>query len=388
MSRISKVASSIAPSMIRKLFNLAKTMEDVVDFTLGDPDVQPHINIKNAACKAIMEGKTRYSQNAGLLELRESISRRYKSREGLDYNPLSEVAVTVGAMEGLYLTFLALLNPGDEVIIPAPFYVNYKQMVEMCHGVPVVVNPSDKASLLVSAEDISNAITGKTKAIIINSPSNPSGRIFPVETLREISEVVLKNNLVVITDEVYKKLVYDGKECANIASFHGMKSNSVVINSLSKEFCMTGYRIGYILGPSDIVETVVKLQENVAACAPLPSQYAAIEAFDSNEDYSSEMISTFASRRNTLCSALKGVKGVKVIEPDATFYAMIDVRGLGYESSEKFAYDLLNSVKVAVVPGVAYGEVCEGFVRIAFTLDEERIKEGAKRIVTFVNSLK
>lgn len=388
MSRISKVASSIAPSMIRKLFNLAKTMDDVVDFTLGDPDVQPHINIKNASCKAIMEGKTRYSQNAGLLELRESISRRYKSREGLDYNPLSEVAVTVGAMEGLYLTFLALLNPGDEVIIPAPFYVNYKQMVEMCHAIPVVVNPSDKASLLVSADDINNAITDKTKVIIINSPSNPSGKIFPVETLREISELVLKNNLVVITDEVYKKLVYDGKECANIASFHGMKSNSVVINSLSKEFCMTGYRIGYVLGPSDIVETVVKLQENVAACAPLPSQYAAIEAFDSNEDYSSEMISTFASRRNTLCSALKGVKGIKVIEPEATFYAMIDVRGLGYESSEKFAYDLLNSVKVAVVPGVAYGEVCEGFVRIAFTLDEERIKEGAKRIVTFVNSLK
>lgn len=387
VSRISKIASSIAPSMIRRLFNLAKTMDDVVDFTLGDPDVQPHVNIKESACRAIMTGKTRYSQNAGLIELRECIGNRYQANEGLSYDPATEIAVTVGAMEGLYLTLLSLINPGDEVIIPAPFYVNYKQMVEMCHGVPVIVSPSNKTSLSVSANDIENAVSTKTKAIIINSPSNPTGKIFSAETLNQIAGIVKKRNLVVITDEVYKKLVYDNIECFNIASIDGMKNHTVIVNSLSKEFCMTGYRIGYILGPEDIVSTVVKLQENVAACAPLPSQYAAIEAIGSNEDYSAEMVTTFTSRRNVLCKTLENVPGLNVIVPEATFYAMVDIRGLGYQSSEKFAYDLLNSAKVAVVPGIAYGDICEGYVRIAFTLSEDRITEGTKRIAKFVESL-
>ena len=387
VSRISKIASSIAPSMIRRLFNLAKTMDDVVDFTLGDPDVQPHVNIKESACRAIMTGKTRYSQNAGLIELRECIGNRYHANEGLSYDPATEIAVTVGAMEGLYLTLLSLINPGDEVIIPAPFYVNYKQMVEMCHGVPVIVSPSNKTSLSVSANDIENAVSTKTKAIIINSPSNPTGKIFSAETLNQIAGIAKKRNLVVITDEVYKKLVYDNIECFNIASIDGMKNHTVIINSLSKEFCMTGYRIGYILGPEDIVSTVVKLQENVAACAPLPSQYAAIEAIGSNEDYSAEMVTTFTSRRNILCKTLENVPGLNVIVPEATFYAMVDIRGLGYQSSEKFAYDLLNSAKVAVVPGIAYGDICEGYVRIAFTLSEDRITEGTKRIAKFVESL-
>lgn len=383
MSRISKVASTIAPSMIRRLFNLAKTMDDVIDFTLGDPDVQPHHKIKDAACKAVQDGKTRYSQNAGLLELRECISNRYRSIEHMDYNPQHEIAVTVGAMEGLYLTLLSILDPGDEVIIPAPFYVNYKQMVEMCHGRPVIVTPTEKNALQVNSDDIIRAITNRTKAIIINSPANPSGKILPAHTLDAIAQIAKGKNIIVITDEVYKKLIYDDTPYTSIASLPGMKEYSVIINSLSKEFCMTGYRIGYVLGPSDIVETVVKLQENVAACAPLPSQYAAIEALGADEDYSTDMISIFTSRRNTLCNILKDVAGIKVIVPDATFYAMIDIRDLGYESSEKFAYDLLEKAKVAVVPGIAYGDICEGHVRLAFTLDEGKIIEGATRIAKF-----
>lgn len=372
--------------MIRRLFNLAKTIDDVIDFTLGDPDVPPHLKIKEAACKAIQEGKTRYSQNAGLLELRECISNRYRTKEHMSYDPQHEIAVTVGAMEGLYLTLLSILDPEDEVIIPAPFYVNYKQMVEMCHGVPVIVSPTEKDTLQVKIEEIIDAITDKTKAIIINSPANPSGKLLPKHTLEAISKVAKEKNIIVITDEVYKKLIYDGTHYTSIAAISGMKDYSVIINSLSKEFCMTGYRIGYVLGPSDIIETVVKLQENVAACAPLPSQYAAIEAISSNEDYSTDMISTFSSRRNTLCNILKDVNGIKVIVPDATFYAMIDIRDLGYDSSEKFAYDLLEKAKVAVVPGIAYGDICEGYVRLAFTLDEKKIIEGATRIAKFAEN--
>lgn len=388
MSRISNVANSIAPSMIRKLFNMAKTMDGVVDFTLGDPDIQPHMNIKEAACNAIMEGKTRYSQNAGLLELRETISRRYKEKESIDYSPVSEIAVTVGAMEALYLTLLSLVNPGDEVIIPAPYYVNYKQMVEMCGGIPVIVDPSDRGTLLVNGEDIEKVITGRTKIILLNSPANPSGRILSDRTIKKIAKLAIEKNLLVISDEVYRKLIYDGKPYLSIATLPGMKDNVIVINSLSKEFCMTGYRIGYVIGPEDVISAVVKLQENVAACAPLPSQYAAIEALGADEDYSEHMIETFTRRRDTLYKELKEAEGIRVIKPEATFYAMVNISGLGYESSVQFAYDLLENAHVAVVPGVAYGNICKDFIRIAFTLDESKIIEGAKRIVRFTKEIK
>lgn len=388
MDRISNVAQRIAPSMIRQLFNMAKTMDNVVDFTLGDPDIMPNLNIREAACKAIIDGKTRYSQNAGLLELREVISKKILNSEELRYAPSSEIAVTVGAMEGLYLTFLSLINDGDEVIIPAPYYVNYKQMVEMCGGIPVIVDPSDKDSLLVSGEEIKKAVSKRTKIILINSPSNPSGKIMSPQTIREIASIVKDYNLIAITDEVYKKLNYGTVPFLSIATLPEMKDKTVIVNSLSKEFCMTGYRIGYVAGPSDIIGAVVKLQENVAACAPLPSQYAAIEALGSNEDYSKDMIQIFTSRRNTLCSILEQSPYIRVLKPDATFYAMVDISALGYESSVKFAYDLLENAKVAVVPGVAYGEICKNFIRIAFTLDEKLIRLGAERIVNFINSLK
>lgn len=388
MSRISNVANSIAPSMIRQLFNMAKTIDDVVDFTLGDPDVQPHRKIKEAACRAIMDGKTRYSQNAGLLELREIISRRYLNKEGLDYSPVSEIAVTVGAMEGLYLTLLSLVDQGDEVIIPAPYYVNYKQMVEMCGGKPVIVNPSDRESLLVNGEDIASAVTERTKIILLNSPANPSGRILEDSTVIKIAELALKYELIVISDEVYRKLIYGGKPYLSIATLPGMKNNALIINSLSKEFCMTGYRIGYVLGPEDIISAIVKLQENVAACAPLPSQYAAIEALGSEEDYSCHMIETFTRRRDTLYRILSEADGMRVVEPEATFYAMVDISGLGFESSVEFAYELLEKAHVAVVPGVAYGDICKNFIRIAFTLDESKIAEGAMRIVQFTKEIR
>lgn len=387
MDRISNVSKRIEPSMIRQLFNLAKSMDDVVDFTLGDPDIIPNIRIREAACKAIMDGKTRYSQNAGLLELRETIAKKLYFSDGIKYNPNNEISVTVGAMEGLYLTLLSLINDGDEVIIPAPYYVNYKQMVEMCNGIPVIVNPSDLDSLMVSADDIKRSITDRTKIILLNSPSNPSGRIIPPHTVRGIAEIVKSHNLTVITDEVYKKLNYGDVPYLSIATIPEMKEYSVIINSLSKEFCMTGYRIGYVAGPEDIVASVTKLQENVASCAPLPSQYAAIEALGSDEDYSKDMIQIFTSRRNTLCKTLSKAKGIRVIQPEATFYAMVDIRGLGYNSSVDFAYDLLREAKVAVVPGGAYGKICEGYIRIAFTLSEERIEEGAKRIVEFIKML-
>lgn len=386
MIQISNVANSIEPSLIRSIFNLAKTMDDVVDFTLGDPDVQPHQAIKDAACSAIQQGKTRYSQNAGLLELRETISHYYLRKEGFNYDPVSEIMVSVGAMEGLYLAFLAMLNDGDEVIIPAPYYVNYVQMVQLCHAVPVVVDNPGAEELSFSVADIEKAITPRTKAIIINTPSNPSGKIIPQEKVKALAELAKKHNLVVIADEVYKCLIYDNTPFRSIVALDGMRERTILINSLSKEFCITGYRLGYVLGPQEIIAAMTKLQENVAACAPLPSQYAGIEALSGREDYSKNMVDIFTERRNVLYNGLKDLPKIKCTLPEATFYMMVDISQTGMTSLE-FAHDLLKKAHVALVPGIAYGKSCDKYVRIAFTLDKSRIEEGVKRIAEYLKQL-
>lgn len=386
MIPISNVANSIEPSLIRSIFNLAKTMNDVVDFTLGDPDVQPHQAIKDAACKAIQDGRTRYSQNAGLLELRETIHDYYFRKEGFNYDPTSEIIVTVGAMEGLYLAFLSMLNEGDEVIIPAPYYVNYVQMVQLCHGTPIIVDNPNAEPLSFQVEDVEKAITEKTKAIVINTPSNPSGKLIPWNKIEALAEIAKKHDLVVIADEVYKCLIYDGRPFRGIVSIDGMRERTVLVNSLSKEFCMTGYRLGYVLGPQEIIAAMTKLQENVAACAPLPSQYAGIEALSGKKDYSKNMVEIFTERRNVLYNGLKELPKIKCMLPEATFYMMVDVSETGMSSLD-FAHALLKNARVAVVPGIAYGKSCDKYVRIAFTLDKSRIEEGVKRIKSFVETL-
>lgn len=386
MIKTSIVADSIKLSLVRSLFNEAKKYNDVIDFTLGDPDVQPHQAIKDAACEAIQLGKTRYSQNAGLLDLRQTISRYYERKEGFKYNPSTEVIVTVGAMEGLYLALISMLNPGDEVIMPAPYYVNYAQMVLMCHAVPVIVDNPERTDLSFDVADIEKAITPKTRAIMINTPSNPSGRIIPQEKIEGIANLAKKHDLVVISDEVYKCLIYDKVPFQSIVAIDGMRERTILVNSLSKEFCMTGYRIGYVLAPEEIIAAMTKLQENVCACAPLPSQYAAIKALGNEEDYSKDMLAIFTERRNILYEGLSKIDKFHVKAPDATFYMMVDISKTGMDSID-FCYALLRGAHVAAVPGVTYGQCCNHYIRIAFTLDIEKIKEGVSRITEFVNTL-
>ena len=357
-------------------------MDDVVDFTLGDPDIQPHQAIKDAACNAIRQGKTRYSQNAGLLDLRNTIAEYYRQKEGYTYDPATEIMVSVGAMEGLYLAFLALLDEGDEVIIPAPYYVNYVQMVQMCHAIPVVVDNPGADELSFSIADVEAAVTPRTKAIVINTPSNPSGKIIPQDKINALAEIAKKHDLVVIADEVYKCLIYDSKPFHSIVGMEGMRERTLLINSLSKEFCMTGYRLGYSVGPQELIAAMTKLQENVAACAPLPSQYAGIEALSGRADYSAQMVDIFTERRNILYDGLKDIPQIRPILPEATFYMMVDISSTGMTSLE-FAHSLLKEAKVAVVPGVAYGKSCDRYVRIAFTIDRERIEEGVRRIKAY-----
>ena len=384
MRALSTMAEGIKPSLTRTLFNMAKAYDDVIDFTLGDPDVPTHQKIKDAGSKAIQDGKTRYSQNAGLLELRNVISDYYIRKEGFEYDPISEIMVTVGAMEGLYLALLSITNPGDEYIIPAPYYVNYGQMVHMCGGVPVIVDKPAEEPLTFRIEDIESAITPKTKAIIINTPSNPSGKIIPWNKIEKLAELAKKHDLYVISDEVYKCLIYGENKFKSIVSIEGMRERTILTNSLSKEFCMTGWRIGYVLANKEIVANMTKLQENICACAPLPSQYAAIEALSSKEDYSANMKSIFSERRDALVSGINSIKGLSCTPPDATFYLMVDISKTGLKSFD-FACKLLESVHVAVVPGVTYGQSCDNYVRIAFTKNVDVIKQGAERIATFMS---
>lgn len=386
MIKTSLVANNIKLSLVRSLFNEAKKYDDVIDFTLGDPDVQPHQAIKDAACAAIQAGNTRYSQNAGLLELRQSISKYYERKEGFCYDPVREVMVTVGAMEGLYLTLISMLNPGDEVIIPAPYYVNYAQMIRMCHAKPVIIDNPERTDLSFDVTDIERAITPKTRAIMINTPSNPSGRIIPWKKIEDIAELAKKYDLVVISDEVYKCLIYDNVPFKSIVALDGMRERTILINSLSKEFCMTGYRIGYVLAPEEIIAAMTKLQENVCACAPLPSQYAAIKALSGEEDYSKNMVEIFTERRNALFEGLSKIDKFDVKAPEATFYMMVDISKTGMGSID-FCYALLRGAHVAAVPGVTYGQCCNHYIRIAFTLDIVKIKEGVRRIKEFMLSI-
>lgn len=387
MIEISNIANNIKPSLTRQLFNMAKEYDDVIDFTLGDPDVSTHQIIKDAACEAIQSGKTRYSQNAGLLELRETISDYYTRTENLYYNPQTEIMVSVGAMEGLYLALLATINAGDEVIIPAPYYVNYVQMVEMCHGIPVVIDNPNADELSFNIEDIEAAISPKTKVIIINTPANPSAKLIPSHKIKRTAELAKRHNLVVISDEVYKCLIYTDENFRSIVKEDGMRERTILINSLSKEFCMTGYRVGYVLGPEEVIAAMTKLQENVVACAPLPSQYAAIEALSGHGDYSSHMVETFRRRRDILVNGIRGINGLRCLEPEATFYLMVDISSTGLCSYD-FACKLLEEVHVAVVPGVTYGQSCDRYVRIAFTINEDKIKEGVSRIAKFMQQYK
>ena len=289
-------------------------------------------------------------------------------------------------MEGLFLSLLSIVNPGDEIIIPAPYYVNYVQMVYLCHGIPIVVDNPDAEELSFNIEDVAAAISPKTKAVIINTPANPSSKLISQTKLCALAELAKKNDLVVISDEVYKCLIYDNQPFKSIVNYEGMRERTILVNSLSKEFCMTGWRIGYVLAPEIIISTMTKLQENVCACAPLPSQYAAIEALSGKEDYSTQMVETFRRRRNIIVDGIQAIQGLSCNVPEATFYLMVNISKTGM-TSEEFAIKLLKSVHVALVPGIAYGKSCDKYVRIAFTIEEEKIIEGINRIQTFMKSL-
>lgn len=381
----SKLSERVAPSKGRLLFNMASQYDDVINLTLGDPDLAPPLPIREAGCKAIMEGKTRYSANAGMLELRKTytdyINRKYKK----DFQPDQHAIVTVGGMEALYLALISSVNPGDEVIIFSPYYINYYQMIEMCGAHPVVIEATERNGFVPAIEDIRSNINGNTKMIIINSPSNPTGAVYPSDVIEGILEIARRNGLLVVSDEVYSSLVYDGTKHYSVLQSDADCANILFVDSCSKRFSMTGWRVGFALGPSDWIGSMIKLQENVAACAPLPSQYAALRAFGEEQDMT-EYIRVFQRRRDILVRGLSATDKLSFSIPKGTFYLFVNVRKTGRTGMD-FAIHLLKEKRVAVVPGVAYGDAFDDYIRIAFTLEEEKLIKASERIIEFAEGL-
>lgn len=379
--QISDRAKQLTPSLTRRLFDLAQGISDVIDLTLGDPDVVPPQKIRDAATAAIQEGKTRYSQNAGLIMAREAVARFNSKLYGQAIAP-SEVILTCGGMGALYLMLASLVNPDDEVLIPAPYWINYKQMTQLCGGVPVIVPTTEAKNFTVTAEALAAAVTPKTKVLILNSPNNPTGRRIAASDLDALARLAIEKGLFVISDEVYRSLIYDGARHESIWTRPGMRERCAIIDSMSKRFSMTGYRLGYAIAPTELVTAMTRFQENVAACAPLPSQYAALTGYSGKVD-TSYLEKEFAERRQVILEGIRQIPKLSLTGIDGTFYAFVNIGETGLNSYD-FAMQLLEKAAVAVVPGRTYGEMYDNYIRIAFTLGVARLKEALERIENFI----
>jgi len=387
MVQVSKIAREIKGSTIRKMFNMASSMTDTVSFALGEPDFTTSKNIIDAACKALQEGITHYTPNAGILPLRQAIAKKLKNKNNVEIDPETEVMITAGGMEALMLVMMVALDPGDEIILTDPFWTNHPSQVLMTGAIPRFVKVYEEDGFAYNPDNVRKAINSKTKAILINSPANPTGGVAGREVLEEIAKMAIEHDLIVITDEVYQHLIYDGAEFVSIASLPGMKERTVIIDSFSKAYAMTGWRIGYAAGCREILQNMIKLHENVVSCITTSSQYGAIEALEGPQDYLGYMLEKYAARRNLIVEGINSIEKLSCIKPKGAFYAFPNITGTGM-SSEEFAVELLKKTGVVVVPGSGFGEAGEGFIRISYATSEENIKEGLRRIKAFVEGLK
>ena len=386
MKDISNVAKKVQPSPIRQMFNLADGMEDVVSFTVGEPDFDTPQHIVDAAIDALKNGEHHYTPNAGILPLRTAISEVISHSHGLSYAPDKEIIVTAGGMEALLLTMLTILNPGDEFILSDPCWTNYSRQVEICSAVPMFVRVNAENGFTFNPDDLERAITPQTKGYLINTPANPTGGIAEKKILQKLAEIAIRHDLYVISDEVYSALVYEDKKITSIATIPGMKERTVIINSFSKTYAMTGWRVGYAVGPQHLISQMVKLQENVAACVNSAAQYGALAALTGTQEPLSEMLKTYAERRTYVLDAFSKIKGLTCFIPQGAFYAFVDVSATGMDA-ETFAKDLLQKARVIVVPGSAFGSYGANFVRLSFATSLENIKQGLQRIGKYMNNL-
>ena len=382
---LSPTVVGIKPSGIRKFFDIAGTMDDVISLGVGEPDFPTPWEIRKAGILSLESGKTRYTSNRGLETLREEIGRYVKRKYGVSYDAKSEILVTVGGSEAIDACIRAIASPGDEIIIPQPSYVCYEPIAALCGCKPVIIETKAENAFKITPEELRAAITPRTKALILPYPCNPTGAIMERADLEAIAAVLRDTNILVISDEIYAELTFGDASHVSIASIDGMQERTVLINGFSKTFSMTGWRLGYACGPTPVMEQLTKIHQFAIMCAPTTSQYAAVEALRNGDEAVAAMLEEYDMRRRLIVNGFNKL-GLSCREPKGAFYAFPCIRSTGM-SSEEFCEKLLYSEKVAVVPGTAFGESGEGFIRASYCYSTEHILEALRRIERFLNSL-
>ena len=382
---LSNKVTELQPSGIRKFFDIVTEMKDAISLGVGEPDFDTPWHIREEGIYSLEKGKTVYTSNSGLKELREEICKYLDRRFGLQYDPYHETIVTVGGSEAIDIAFRSMLDDGDEVLIPQPCYVSYLPCAKLTGGVPVVINLKEENEFRLTPEELLAAITEKTKVLILAFPSNPTGAIMSRTELEAIAKVVIEKDIFVISDEIYSELSYAG-EHVSIASIPGMRERTVVINGFSKSYAMTGWRLGYACGPKEIIEQMTKVHQFAIMCAPTTSQFAAVEALKNGDPDVAEMREAYNNRRRLVVSSLREM-GLSCFEPLGAFYVFPCIKGFGLTSDE-FATRLLKEEKLAVVPGNAFGDCGEGYIRISYAYSVEQLKTALERLKNFVERLK
>lgn len=385
MKTLSSAAKEIKPSGIRKFFDVVSEMPDAISLGVGEPDFDTPWHIVDEGIYSLEKGKTYYTSNSGLISLREEICKWYGRKYNLVYSAADECLITVGGSEGIDLALRAMLNPGDEVIIPEPSYVSYVPCVSLTGGVPVTLDLKNENQFKLTEEELSSAITEKTKVLILSYPNNPTGAIMTRSDLEPIARLAIEHDLFVISDEIYSELTYGKQSHFSIASLPGMKERTVIINGFSKAFAMTGWRLGYSLAPKEISALMTKIHQFCIMCAPTTSQYAAIEALKNGDKDVAMMRKSYDERRRYLYKRLTDMN-MPAFEPLGAFYIFPDISRFGL-SSEEFAEKLLKEQKLAVVPGTAFGNSGEGFIRISYAYSIDQLREALDRIEAFTSHI-
>ena len=377
--------TGLEPSGIRRFFSIAEEMDNVISLGVGEPDFLTPWHIRSAAIDYLYKGSTRYTANAGLLELRKEISRFYERKYEIQYNPENEVLVTVGGSEGIDMALRALIEPGDDVLLTEPSFVCYRPIAQTCGANVISIETKAQNGFRLTAEELEKAITPKTKLLILPFPNNPTGAVMRKSDLESIARVIIKHDLLVLSDEIYSELTYGEERHCSIASVNGMKERCVVINGFSKTYSMTGWRLGYALGPAPIIEQMTKLHQFAIMSAPTNSQYAAIHALKHGDADIEKMKRDYDMRRRFTVNAFNEM-GLSCFDPQGAFYVFPSIKSTGLTSSE-FCEKLIYSKRVAVVPGNAFGSCGEGFIRVSYCYSVDNIKKAANRISEFIKEL-
>ena len=383
---LNSAVTEIKPSGIRKFFDIAEQMKDVISLGVGEPDFPTPWHIRSEAIHSLEKGKTRYTSNQGLLTMREEIAAITERKHGIKYNPKTEILVTVGGSEGIDAIIRAVVENGDEVIIPQPSYVCYEPITVLAGGVPVIIETKAQNEFRITPEELKNAITPKTKLLILPYPCNPTGAIMRKEDLEAIAEVLKNTNILVLSDEIYSELTFGNDKHVSIASIDGMWERTVVVNGFSKAYSMTGWRLGYAMGPQEIIKQATKIHQFAIMCAPTTAQYAAIEALRNGDEDIARMREEYDMRRRLIVDGFNKL-GLTCREPLGAFYAFPCIESSGL-SSDEFCEKLLYSKGVAIVPGTAFGRGGEGFVRASYCYSIEHIQTALERIGEFLKELK